>query len=60
MKKLELFDFAAAKVSNPEKVFGGAKTTSGDSTCRSKGADADVNGAEADGADIQIQTVAAP
>ncbi|MEL6672694.1 MAG: hypothetical protein AAFR61_10905 [Bacteroidota bacterium] len=55
MKKLELFDFAAAKVSKPEKVFGGAKTTSGDTSCRSKGGDADVGGNEADGGVIILQ-----
>ncbi|MEL6672697.1 MAG: hypothetical protein AAFR61_10920 [Bacteroidota bacterium] len=55
MKKLELFDFAAAKVSSPEKVFGGAKTSSKNGTCRSKGSDADVGGNEADGDVVILQ-----
>ncbi|MEL6672693.1 MAG: hypothetical protein AAFR61_10900 [Bacteroidota bacterium] len=48
MKKLSLTNFSSVKVSNPKKIQGGAATASGANHTKSKGADSDIKGIDAD------------
>lgn len=47
VKKLEIYDFFGAKISNPSKVFGGDTSSNGQSTS-SQGADWDSSTGDGD------------